>query len=193
MKTGHSLLLLLPALAMLPCSLLADAVVTAGSANVTIGEIFNVPVDISQVSDLYAFQFDLSYDPTILELLNVSEGSFLASAGTTFFIQPTVDNTSGTATATADSLIGAIPGADGNGDLAIFSFEAIAAGTSTIGLSNVTLLDSSLNPIPFTTTDGQVVSVSTVSTVPEPNCVPIVGLLIALAGLLSRKFAQRAR
>ncbi len=73
---------------------------------------------MTDVSDLYAFQFDLAFDPTILELQSISEGTFLPGAGSTNFFPGTIDNTGGTATATADSLVGAIPGASGSGTLA---------------------------------------------------------------------------
>jgi hypothetical protein len=178
------------AMCIQPC-LKADGIanVSAGSASVAVGDVFDIPVSVSNVSDLYAFQFDLSFDPTILELLNISEGSFLPTAGTTFFIPGTIDNTAGTATATADTLIGAIPGATGSGDLADFEFEALALGTTALTLANVSLLDSSLNPIAFSTTNGQVM-VS--STVPEPSSMPVLGAMLACTLLAVRKFRNRA-
>ncbi len=169
-----------------PSLLVADSIVIAGSDVVAIGDTFDVPVSVSGVSDLYAFQFDLSYDPTVLQLLSINEGSFLPSAGSTLFIPATIDNTAGAATSTADTLIGTIPGASGEGDLAIFDFKAISVGNSALTLSNVTLLDSSINNIAFTTTNGQVVS-----EVPEPNILPMLGLVLASASLAARKFSNR--
>ena len=183
---------LVSALAMcVPASLFADAVVTvsAGSASVSAGQTFDVPVSVSQVSDLFAFQFDLSFDPTILELQSISEGSFVPSAGATFFLPGTIDNTAGTATFTADSLVGAVPGASGNGELAAFSFKALAAGTSALTLSNVALLDSALNDIRSSTNDGQVL-VSAV--VPEPTLLPVLGVMLASALLVAGKLRKRA-
>ena len=77
-------------------------------------------------------------------------------AGNTFFIPGTIDNVGGTATFTADTLLGPGPGAAGNGTLATFSFEAVAAESSAVGLSNIVLLDSNLNGIAFTSTEGSV-------------------------------------
>jgi general secretion pathway protein D len=137
-----------------PALLVADAIVTAGSGTFGAGNTFAVPVSVSGVSDLYAYQFDLSYDPSALQLLSINEGQLLQSAGSTFFIPGTIDNTAGTATSIADSRVGMIPGASGDGDLAIFDFKALSIGTSTLTLSNMILLDSSLNPIAFITANG---------------------------------------
>jgi hypothetical protein len=53
-------------------------------------------------------------------------------------------------------LLSATPGVTGSGTLAVFTFEALKAGVSPIGLSGVTLLDSSLNTISSTTTGGSI-------------------------------------
>ncbi len=172
-----------------PSFLSADVIVAAGSGNVALGQTIDIPVSISGVSDLYAYQFDLSFDPNILQLQSVNEGPFLPSAGSTFYISGTIDNTGGSATLTADTLIGPIPGASGAGNLAIFDFQAIGAGTSPITLSNVSLVDSALNDIPSISTNGAVV-VST-SAVPEPATFPII-LLACGALFATRKFIARA-
>ena len=78
-RHGLAFVVSVSALAMcIPSSLFADGVagVSAGSANVHVGDTFNIPVSVSDVSDLFSFQFDLSFDPTILELQSISEGSF---------------------------------------------------------------------------------------------------------------------
>src|ERR1022692_4762920 len=110
--------------------LTAQAVISPGSTDVSVNQVFTLPVDIAGVSDLYAFQFDLAFDPTILQLLSVSEGSFLPSAGSTFFIPGDIDNIGGDAISNADTLVGDIPGASGDGDLVDFTFQAINPGAS---------------------------------------------------------------
>jgi hypothetical protein len=153
----------------LPSGLFADALVSAGSGTVAIGNVLNIPVSISGVSDLYAFQFDLSFDPAVLELLGISEGAFLPTAGVTFFSPGVIDNLAGVASFTADSLVGPVQGASGTGDLASFEFRAIRFGSSDLTLSNVILLDSSLNDIAFTTQSG------ILHVVPEPGALPLAG------------------
>lgn len=165
--------------------LTAQAVISAGSTDVLFDQIFTLPVSIADVSDLYAFQFDLSFDPTILQLLSISEGSFLPAAGSTIFIPGTIDNIGGTATGNADTLVGDIPGASGGGDLVDFTFEAINTGTSSVSLSNGILLDSGFNFIPFTTVDG---SVTVAFPTPEPPGLSWIGCLAVAGMLLARRW-----
>jgi hypothetical protein len=162
----HFLLALCAGLLLLTPPFLKADVIAVGSASASVATSFNIPVTISGASDLYAFQFDFSYDPSILQLNSIFEGSFLLSAGPTFFLPGTIDNTLGIATFTADTLIGAIPGAAGTGTLATLNFEAVTGGISALDLSNVILLDSNLNDISFTAQSGQA---SVVSAVPEPS------------------------
>src|SRR5262245_15310483 len=63
-----------------PPSLKAD-LLSVGSASVFVGNTVIVPVMITAASDLYAFQFELSYDHNILQLLKITEGPFLSTAG----------------------------------------------------------------------------------------------------------------
>ena len=171
--------------------LTAQAVISAGSADVLVGDVFTLPVSIADVSDLYAFQFDLSFDPSILQLLSISEGSFLPTVGSTFFIPGAIDNTAGTATSNADTLVGDIPGASGDGDLVDFMFQAINPGTSPVALSNGILLDSTFNFIPFTTLDGSVTVAP--SPAPEPPGLSWIGGLGLCAMLLAKRWRRAAR
>jgi general secretion pathway protein D len=140
------------------------SVVSPAQANVN--NQFQVNVFANQVVDLYAWQFDLTFDPSILQLASIQEGSFLASGGSTVFIPGTIDNVLGTATFTIDSLVGPISGVSGTGDLADFLFTPTNTGTSALDLSNVSLLDSNFNDIPVTQLDSSV-DVETAVT-PEP-------------------------
>ena len=108
-----------------------------------VGNFFDVFVNISNVTDLFAYQFEISFNPNILSAGSVTEGPFLASGG--FFIPGVIDNTAGSITFAAGSLIGAIPGVSGSGTLATLNFEGLTLGTSSVNLSNVILLDSSLS------------------------------------------------
>jgi len=140
-----------------------------------VGETFDVLVEISSVSDLYAFQFDISFDPAILSAIDVTEGSFLPGGGFTFFIPGSIDNIGGSISFTADILLTAVSGVSGSGTLAALQFQALTVGTSPIGLSNVILLDSTLSDISFSTNGGTVSPVGTVNPVPEPTTLLLLG------------------
>ncbi|HTR38266.1 MAG TPA: cohesin domain-containing protein [Bryobacteraceae bacterium] len=160
------------------------------SQTVGVGNTVDVNVDITDVSDLYAFQFDVGFDPTLLAATSESEGPFLSSAGTTIFLPGTIDNIGGAISGTADVLSGAISGASTSGTpgvLATLQFTSLAEGTSAISLSNIVLLDSSLNDISFTSIDGSA-TVVPVGAIPEPRLI-----LVLFAGFLAIAAFQARR
>jgi hypothetical protein len=121
-------------------------------------------IEISGVTDLYAFQFDLSFSPQVLAATTITEGGFLPAGGSTFFVPGAINNTTGTISSTADTLLGTVGGVSGSGVLANVTFHSIGQGASPVGLLNVQLLDSALSPIVFTTMDGQISQIT-----PEPG------------------------
>jgi hypothetical protein len=160
-------------------ALAAIVSVNTTAPTVSVGDSFVVSVDITGVVDLYGFQFDLGFDPTLLSFTGGTlEGAFLPSGGATFFL-PGVDNGGGAVEATADSLISAISGVSGDGILATFDFTATGTGVSALTLANVFLLDSNLGFINFETTRG------TITSVPEPATLLLLSL--GLAGLATMK------
>lgn len=151
----------------------------SSASAVVSGAPVSLNVEVFNVTDLFAFQFDIGFDPTVVSAVSVSEGSFLPSGGTTAFVAGTIDNTAGTISATADSLIGAVPGVSGAGVLASLRFAANAPGTSPVTLSNIILLDSNLNSIEFTSANGSIRAVQLPE--PGPAFMLVSGLLILFA------------
>ena len=170
-------------LAAIPAATLS---IQPSSSTISVGQTANVSVNISNVSDLFAFQFDIGFNPAVLSAASVSEGPFLPSGGTTTFVPGTIDNVGGLISFTADALNGAIPGVSGSGMLATLHFNAFAVGTSPITLENVTLLDSNFGSIDFTSTAGRINVV-----VPEPG--PALTLLTGLLTLLALSGSRIAR
>ena len=160
--------------------------VSVGSAFVGSGDVFQIPVNISSVTDLFDFQFDLSFDPSVVQLLGVSEGPFLSGGvpGSTIFFPGLIDNTAGTVTFVSDTLVGPVPGVGGSGTLASLRFQAVGPGLSPLNLSGVILQDSSLTDIPSTTSNGQVF-------VPEPRALTWMMPLLALLWLRHKERARR--
>ena len=172
-------LVLLTAFAAAPA--FADLVVQPATTTVGLTQSFSLDIAITNVTDLYAFQFDLGFDPSVLSVTNVTEGPFLPSGGPTFFRPGIIDNVGGTVAYNADTLEGAISGVNGSGVLLTFDFTPVAAGISQISIFNVILLDSNGAGIVTGTQNGLV----TVSSVPEPSS------LLLLAGGLSGLFVRR--
>jgi cohesin domain-containing protein/PEP-CTERM motif-containing protein len=173
-----------------PARTYADAVLSVLTpATVSQGSTFMVGVNISNVTDLFAFQFDLNFNPAVLRANSAAEGTFLVSGGG--FTTGTIDNIGGIVPNNADTLIGAILGVSGAGTLVLFDFTALAQGTSAFTISNVLLFDSTLtNPLNFTTTGGSV-TVVPATVVPEPSSLMLLGAgLFALLGLTLKKTVQ---
>ncbi len=187
-RTQRMLVWLLPLVLLTACmtrSAFADLVVQPATTTVNITQPFSLDVAITNVTDLYAFQFDLGFDPNVLSVTNISEGPFLPSGGPTFFFPGIIDNVGGTVSFNADTLESAVPGVTGSGILVTFDFMPVGAGTSQITIFNVILLDSNGGGISTLTQDGTVTV--TASAVPEPSS------LLLLAGGLSGLFVRRRK
>jgi hypothetical protein len=125
---------------------------TVDSATVNVSDIFNINLNIVNAVSLTSWQFDLDYDHTILQANLVTEGSFLSSAGTTFFTPGVIDHTTGYISLVSTSFVDLTP-PSGSGVLATIQFTALTPGLSPLLASNVFLngLDSG-----FTTSNGAV-------------------------------------
>jgi adhesin HecA-like repeat protein len=156
------------------------------------GTVVTVDVDISNVTDLYGYQFDLTFNPSVLQAVSSSEGPFLASGGSTFFIPGTNDNVGGTVAATADTLLTSVGGVSGSGVLAVFTFDAIGNGTSTLGIQNELLLDSNINIISDTTKSGSVTATSGAVAAPEIDPASTLSALTLLLGGVAVMRGRRA-
>ncbi|MGA2119956.1 MAG: cohesin domain-containing protein [Bryobacteraceae bacterium] len=155
-------------------SLLAGTIsVQPAAPTVTVGQSFTLSVDISGASDLYGYQFDLGFDPSVLEATSVTEGAFLGTGGPTIFVPGTIDNVGGSITANADILNGAVSGVNGSGDLLDVTFQALTARASGVQVFNLIALNSFGQGLTEATA-GSTVTVSAGS-VPEPGA----GLLLA--------------
>ena len=153
---------------------------TAGP--VPAGQTLVVSALASDVADLYGYQFTLHFDPTRVRFASVDEGSFLSRGGSTFFDGGTVDASAGTVSFVFDTLIGAVPGVSGDGELARFAFSTLQSGGAAFSLSDVLALDATLAPIDVPATP------TLVAAVPEPAT----GSLLLL-GALSVAYARRDR
>lgn len=157
----------------------ADAIVSIAPATSTVGVGGTVTLDVNieGAVDLYAYQFDLSFDPTIVSAVSLTEGTFLTSGGgTTLFFAGPIDNVAGNILFNLDLLTGPISGVNGNGTLAILTLSGLTAGTSSIDIANAILLDSTFNQTNATLESGALTVNSTA--VPEPSTA-----LLLLAGV----------
>jgi len=117
---------------------------------------FTVDIMVEDITNLAAYQAQLTYDPAIVHVTAVTQAPFLGSTGRTVVpVGPSISNTVGIVTFGAFTF-GTPPGASGTGVLATITFQPQAAGTSALHLQNLQLADPNGNLIPATTQDGQV-------------------------------------
>jgi hypothetical protein len=117
-------------------------------------EVFSVNVTVTGVMDLYACEFKLYYDPTLLKGVSIIEGPFLRSQGITFFLK-SFDETNGFARV-ADAVLGDVPGVTGSGVIATITFQTKQLGSSNLMLQDTKLANSNEIPIVHTTSGGVV-------------------------------------
>jgi hypothetical protein len=180
-KTTFTLWLI--AMAAVPLSA-ATIFVEPASLTVEDGTAFSVSIAITGAVDLYAFQFDLGFNPSMLSATGIAEGPLLAGGGDTFFIPGAIDNVAGVISFTGNTLVTALSGVNGAGVLATVNFSAVGEGTTPITIFNVTTLDSTLSGITNTLQSGTV----TVTTIPEPG-----NFLLFGVGVASGLFKLRRR
>jgi hypothetical protein len=147
-------------------------------STVNLGQTFGININITGVTGLLGFDFQLSYNTTVLKLVDVEQGSFLKSVGSTFVINLTTEGNIWLAVA----VYGPQPlsSANGSGVLATANFTAIAAGESLLDLhsentSNPSELElasdpppNSVAPIPNVAIGGNVIVSSDPANPPNP-------------------------
>lgn len=172
------------ALTVLPLSaaLAAPTFAISGPTSVTPGTSFSLQVSAIDVTDLYAFQFDISYDPALFSAGGTTEGPFLASGGSTFFDGGMIDSANGIISFVFNTLIGPGPGVDGSGVLASFDFdvEGLPISSGAFHLSQVIALDSSFNEIDVAL-QGLTVAI------PEPAALSLSLAALAALGASARR------
>ena len=100
------------------------------------GDTFTLNILAENITDLAGWQFDITFDPAILETVNVSEGDFLKTGGsTTFFQGGSIDNAAGKITGLNAARLNA-QGATGTGSLLQVNFKAKSGGETKLELQN---------------------------------------------------------
>ena len=160
---------------------------------------FSLGIGISAVDDLFAFSFDVLFDPTVLALDGVQEGNFLVRGGTTapctvpsseFECFSEVGRVSIGNSLGPDALTGVSD--DGTADVLAFltfSFIGLPVDTS-ISLESISLANSLFEEIAYDPTAPGLITVdSGVAAVPEPSTMMLMG--IGLAGIARRAVRGR--
>jgi PKD repeat protein len=126
------------------------------SLTVAPGETFSVSAVITDVGNLGAFQFELGYDPSVVQVDDAALGPFLGSTGRNVSpLGPTIDNSGGKLTFGAFSF-GTQPGPSGCGVLSTIEMTAGLLGATPLDLDEVQVLYPSGTSQAVTVEDGKV-------------------------------------
>ena len=104
------------------------------------GQNFTIKINVSNVVDLYGWRFKLGWNRTILEVVEITEDSFLRNRGETFFISK-ANNTAGYIQVDC-TLLGNLPGVNGSGTLATIRFFVKNTGSCDLSPNDTMLINS---------------------------------------------------
>jgi hypothetical protein len=147
----------------------ATLTVDPSAQTISPGSAFTLNISISTVSDLYAFQFDFQFDPSLVTVTDVVVGNFFPIDGSALFVPGVLDPVAGTLAGTVTTLLGPVQGLSGEGILARLEVFGLTPGASSLEITNVILLDSTLFPIDSTVANATV----RVTSIPEPSSVTL--------------------
>jgi len=128
-------------------------VVSPETNTAAVGQSFAVNIQVSGVTDLYGWEIRLRWNSTILDAVNVTEGSFVKSQGDTYFTSK-VNNTIGSMVVDG-ALVGDVKGIDGSGILVAIQFRVKANGKCDLDLYETSLIDSLEQKITHTVVNGK--------------------------------------
>jgi hypothetical protein len=102
-------------------------------ANLTLtpSQDFTVELKVTSITNLKGYSVTLSYDPALISLQEVIEGSFLSTKGKTFFFTKEDEST----ILIDNALLGTDLSISGKGTLATLSFTCLKAGSTSIEFS----------------------------------------------------------
>jgi general secretion pathway protein D len=110
------------------------------------GATFAMNVLLSGAQNVYSVPLKISYDPKILQVVNVSNGGLLSQDGQIVSVVNRNDDSSGTLQITATRPPGAT-GVSGQGTVVTLTFMAKASGQSTLTISKGGARDPGMQPI----------------------------------------------
>jgi general secretion pathway protein D len=122
---------------------------------ITEGREFRVSIVIQSAEEISSMTLNLSFNPQVLELKQVVQGSISTRLGENVPFLQNIDNASGTCTIGLSSTDVA-RGFKGSGRLASLVFESIAKGDSPLSFSSVTANGPTGAAIQFETPEGRV-------------------------------------
>ena len=99
------------------------------------GDTFRLDISAKDVFDMAGWQFDITFSPTVLEVISTTEGDFLKMGSTTLFQSGSIDNVAGKIMGISAIRL-STRGVSGTGTLVQVTFKAKSAGETELALQN---------------------------------------------------------
>ena len=117
------------------------------SLNQAVGSTFTVNVSVAGAQGVNSVPLQITYNPSVLQLLNVSNGSLLEQDGQPVALVHRDDALAGIVQLTASRPPGAA-GVSGNGSVFTLTFQAKAAGQATLSINRAQLKNAAMQTLP---------------------------------------------
>lgn len=187
---------------------------TAGiqsTLTIDVGDPFSVDVVIEDATTpITSFGFTLNFDPAVLTATGVASGGFLATAtGGAPFVLPATSAITSDTVEFAEFAINLAPiptipfGATGDGVLAQITFDAVAAGASSLSLSDLVIVGSVFDATlpgfgpgeltPDTVGSGEATVRTGTGQAPAPGVILLVAVGLLGLGTFTRPSRRRTR
>jgi hypothetical protein len=170
-------------------SVVPSGTTTVSPISVQSGETFSVDFYISGASDVWGWSTGVTWNPAVLQLESVTEGTFLPSQGSTFFVgnSPSLfDNTNGLIDGGISESFQSSETASGSGVLVTLTFLAVSNGNGNLALPNAQLVGGS----GATPTTISSVTVSSLFVMPEYLLGALFALGAAFAAFIAFEVAK---
>jgi general secretion pathway protein D len=112
-----------------------------------VGATFTVNVNLAGGQNVFSVPIQVQYNPRVLQLINVSNGTLLSQDGQTVALVNRDDSIVGLLQLTASRPPGA-SGISGDGSVFTLTFQARAPGQSTLSINRATLKNASMQSTP---------------------------------------------
>jgi len=132
-------------------------------SNVTIGDTFNININVTNIVNFTCWELKLYFLKGVLNCTAAVEGPFLKTGGGTFYDKTITNNFNSThgKLAAYSTLLGNTSVA-GSGTILTVTFKAVGVGNTPLHMADTKLGDEKIppKPIPYTAVDGTVQVVS---------------------------------
>jgi general secretion pathway protein D len=111
------------------------------TVNTTAGSAMTVALIIENAADVMSAPLQIQYDPKVIKLNDVGRGDFFSGDGQVPVFTKNIQNDAGSATINLNRVPGS-SGASGSGVLVTMVFQAVAPGSTTVRVPNLSVRDS---------------------------------------------------